>query len=457
MAFVWIGLGFFAGPVFADTQVGSTHVFLSVPGCNNNGICEPSSGEDSLICPLDCSSVVNPVNGGRSFPSDIEPSFATSTITDLRVVVSTTTPTVDIYWTTPINNSLLTRYWGLTPEYSGGSLSEVFFAKYHHVTLQNLEPNTLYFFKIQGRDIVNNDVSLKGITFHTYSQFHGYIPPNISDFRARVVKGAVDLSWYNSSPQNLVRILRSEYFYPRNPFEGRVVYEGARDFVHDADVTEGKIYYYTAFAESDDKVFSSGAITSVYIPFSKPEFSLDENVQHSKPLTDNTIPTSSIATLPNVSNVSFDFLRFVQYDKLISSFPSVKIQSESPTTVLLSKNVIPPNIENVIMSISPVEKPSENRLFFLFFDKARGEYQSTLGPLKPGEYSMSVVGLNDAHNPLFRIIGKFKVVENEVLPKYGSVQKYIVDNWAFLLVLIIVIILISVVVFGTRNKKRRRV
>ena len=43
----------------------SIQIDLGVNGCNNNGICEPSTGETSLSCPVDCAVVTPPPSPSR--------------------------------------------------------------------------------------------------------------------------------------------------------------------------------------------------------------------------------------------------------------------------------------------------------------------------------------------------------------------------------------------------------
>jgi hypothetical protein len=59
----------------------------------------------------------------------------------------------------------------------------------------------------------------------------------------------VEIAWQNPLDVDFdtVRITRSTTAYPRDPFEGRVVYEGGGNFVIDKNVQEGVKYYLRNF------------------------------------------------------------------------------------------------------------------------------------------------------------------------------------------------------------------
>src|SRR5690606_4479282 len=73
------------------------------------------------------------------------------------------------------------------------------------------------------------------------------------------------LTWKNPSQQfDYVRIVKSETFFPSNPYDGTVLYEGSAQSFFDSNVREGVRYFYTLFVRKGNE-FSSGALHSFMI------------------------------------------------------------------------------------------------------------------------------------------------------------------------------------------------
>jgi hypothetical protein len=87
----------------------------------------------------------------------------------------------------------------------------------------------------------------------------GYVIPlpNPSGFYAVGSDNGIDLSWSNPiDPRFIsVRIMRSNIFFPNNPNDGQLIYEGSEQSFFDASAVVGKTYYYAIFAEGTGGLF----------------------------------------------------------------------------------------------------------------------------------------------------------------------------------------------------------
>ncbi len=72
--------------------------------------------------------------------------------------------------------------------------------------------------------------------------------------------GSIDLSW-TTVPEDTayaaLRILRRDDRFPKDEYDGEVIYEGAGSSYTDEDLTPGATYYYRAFARSKDGVYQN--------------------------------------------------------------------------------------------------------------------------------------------------------------------------------------------------------
>lgn len=72
----------------------------------------------------------------------------------------------------------------------------------------------------------------------------------------------VEITWQNplDADFDTVRITRSTTAYQRDPYEGRVVYEGHGNFVIDKNTEDGLKYYYAIFARGSRGNYSLGTV-----------------------------------------------------------------------------------------------------------------------------------------------------------------------------------------------------
>lgn len=139
------------------------------------------------------------------------------------------------------------------------------FSKTHALRLSDLEPASLYKFKIEAQDKSGNISTSPSLQFRTLPLPDIIPPANVSGFKAEYKEGKVILSWKNPLDKDLagIKIVRSEKEFPKLPFQGKVIFEGREEKAEDLNIQEGKTYYYSAFSFDFAGNFSSGALAKV--------------------------------------------------------------------------------------------------------------------------------------------------------------------------------------------------
>ncbi|MFM2383869.1 MAG: hypothetical protein RIQ72_441 [Candidatus Parcubacteria bacterium] len=178
--------------------------------------------------------------------------------------------------------SLLTISWGKTPTYEIGSSAEVSYRSNFATNIQNLEAGTVYYYRLALLDSIGRTIEYEG-QFTTSNRFVKAPLPVATDFRARQgLQGTgIELTWniesalttlqqeyertiQDTDPKNdmaepniYVRLVRSEFGFPKEPLEGKVIYEGRGERVSDFDVIDDENYFYSLFILNQKGQYSS--------------------------------------------------------------------------------------------------------------------------------------------------------------------------------------------------------
>ena len=219
--------------------------------------------------------------------------------------------------------------WGTDYDASIGTVSEVAYSTTHSVIFNNLDPNTSYYVSITA-------TSYSGLTSEMVNNFVtnplpvsavAFSPQNVHDFTVTPLNNqAVSLAWVNPVEQDMtqVHIRRGTRYFPTDPTEGYIVYDGKGQSVIDNTVLPGTHYYYSAFTENAAGAYSSGALA---------EYSG----------TTSANPSSSTAPLyggtVSIATTTFSNIAFVQ------------------NNVRVSPNSVNPN-EPLVLTIHPLYIPS---------------------------------------------------------------------------------------------------
>lgn len=237
----------------------SVPVILTVEGCNNNGICEASQGEDTLSCPADCHGGGGGGGGGGNYFYDI-----------------TVTPGINsviVDWKSRYP-ALATLKWGRNTDYLEGSISGTTYNVAHQAFLDNLLKATKYYFLIEGQNTNNTPLPRYTGTFTTLSGVDPTKPRDVTNFTAtpNTATTTITLTWNNPLDPDFeyVRIMRNNATGNTSPMLGSLIYEGSLEYFVDRDVFIFVRYFYTIFTRNSAGEFSTGVeanamINPVYI------------------------------------------------------------------------------------------------------------------------------------------------------------------------------------------------
>lgn len=155
--------------------------------------------------------------------------------------------------------------WGQTESYELGLLTTNIYQGSHETVLGDLEPNTMYEYELIAYGRYGQVVVVARDQFMTLALPDTTLPANISNFRAAADGADVVLTWQNPETDFArVRIVRNPRFYPTDPNNGFVVYDGPGSRFRDVGILNSfDGVYYTAFTYDEAGNRSSGALASV--------------------------------------------------------------------------------------------------------------------------------------------------------------------------------------------------
>jgi len=115
----------------------------------------------------------------------------------------------------------------------------------------------MYYFSVKAVDVAG----LESTVVSSNGQTPDVEPPDdVSSLSAQPGNSLIALSWTNPGDADFegVKILRKQGNYPLNILDGDLIYEGTAESYTDSSVSEGPVYYYTAFAFDGALNYSAG-------------------------------------------------------------------------------------------------------------------------------------------------------------------------------------------------------
>ena len=406
---------FFVTPALAASTVTDTiNVYLTVNTCNLNGKCDLSIGENANNCAPDCTSTPPPGE----------------TLLIYNVATTPTLSLADLKWQTNLS-AISTIVWGKTLSYEIGVIKESVSNLAHASLFPDLKSNTKYYFKIDAVDPQTLETA-------TYSGFFQTLPinpsvgppPNVLDFIAvyNLASKGVDLTWTNPTDPNFdsVKIMRSTIFFPIDPDEGDLIYEGKGEYAFDPNVVANVTYYYTLFTRNSVGEYSSGSIAWVLFDDEEIIDSCDDEIcvippepPPPPPVFDfETIPPSEIITPPEVIALSFLVDQEGQLSPYIFNDGSVLIlERDKKIRVSAFYDNLPEVLKTIVVTLQHPKDKSKVFSFILRVDKSKKIYSATIGQLiDPGEYITNIYMLDYKFASLRKISGKLIIPGPAFMP-----------------------------------------
>lgn len=320
-----------------------------------------------------------------------------------RVAVTLSYDSATINWTT--NDLALSRVsWGTSPNYSDGTIAGEQYTKNHSTLISDLVPNKKYYFQIITIG-TNNAESKYADVFVTLSPPDTEPPSNVSEFSASPYFKYIHLTWNNSPESDFssVRVVKSEKFFPLDPLNGEVIYDGPGSNFYDSDVVAGVIYYYTAFARDVNGNFASGSVAYTMIPSSD-----EVNTDPSAPTVDIQLP--SIKN-PQLTSDFFKDFNFSLREGLSFDIEVSKIPVGQSLEISIPKEKLPSDGSFLTLTVSDPNKNSTNSTYLFYYDKSNDNFKVKTPIFKtPKNYALVVTVFNSTKLIIEKVSGSVEVV-----------------------------------------------
>jgi len=317
----------------------------------------------------------------------------------------------------------------LAPEV--GVISTDVLRQQHTIILNDLVPNTMYYYSLYVVDQFGHETLMRSGAFATMEQFSTTMPSNVTLFSAHAVGNDVMLWWTSSNinPYSYVRIVRNERFFPSDPLDGTVVYQGSADyFVDIGAMLRTDRQYYTIFAYDSAGNSSSGLVA--FAARSTPLYTLppDRLVPPGDDPEDGVV--EDISRIESVELTARDVI-FIQNDLIQTMFEPATLQADTIFTIRVPVSKIPTKARVVLVTFWRSED-NYSVSFLLRLNEQKDYYQAVLPPLaQTGVYDVQIDLYNGLQERFFSLRGLF-AVKKDSLP-----DKEIVETEQFLLIGII--------------------
>ncbi len=340
-------------------------------------------------------------------------------------------------------------YWGLTRDLELGSLASTLYQRDHVIRLTDLTPGTRYFFKIELLDGRAHRRVIDNQDFYTLSLPDTTPPDNVTNFKVEEKNGDAVLTWRN--PQTdfaSVRIVKSTIFYPRDPSEGEVIYEGRAEEFVDRNVEPGKTYYYSAFAQDRSGNYSSGSVTDIRLSIeggepSKPQL-FAGILQLPKDLIDPLLKSLSIWDI--------DFIQDGVKKPVVSG--TVEIRGDRSLTISIDYDKMPEILKTIAITMYDPNDKEKTFSFLLRVNKDKTAYQANIAAFeRPGTYDFALAILDYKHQGLASLTGAIIARIPEVLTE----SKKGFGMWTNLLWLLLLIpFFVTWILFRNRRRNQEK-
>jgi hypothetical protein len=304
-------------------------------------------------------------------------------------------------WDTSLVSKFSLR-WGTSDAYDGGFVVNDIYKSSHQTIITDLEPGALYYYELIGYTIDGTAIKLGEGTFRTIVR-ETTVPSNVSGFVAIVSGEDVKLTWSNSSlrPGEKVRIVRSHFGWPADPYDGAVVYEGIlSEYLDIGALRDRDRQYYTLFVVGADGSYSSGAIALAQSVTAQPE--IEDMPGMVVPPVEEPVEVVVVPTFDfDVGNIKFTQKDVTQTlkDKLI------KINSDENFIISIPVTALPARLKSIVVTLTDPADSRKSFSFLLRINKDRTDYEAVIAPLLVSGHSLVTVDIYDLER---KVVASYK-------------------------------------------------
>ncbi len=307
-----------------------------------------------------------------------------------------------VSWHTSIV-SLVRVLWGRNTEYSDGQVSTEQFTKEDSAFIPDLKPGTNYYYQIVATDPYGRSVFYSE-KFTTTLAPDTTPPSNVSNLVATALNDRISLSWTAPPEKDFeaVRVVRSDRFFPLDPLNGQVIYEGNHLAIEDNTANPGVLYYYTVFSRDHAGNYSSGSlVTAIILWYS------ENSGQVRAPVVDTKfIPAATKPALP-VELKNFIFT----YDHGIHSLDpfSAVVPELSNLTISIPITSVPQATSSIIIAVKSRELSGPEYMYLFSVNKSNQTFEVTLPNFPPGTYTYAINLFDDSKKLIQTVSGQFEI------------------------------------------------
>ena len=307
--------------------------------------------------------------------------------------------------------------YGVTDTLADGVAQTDTLRQQHTTVLTDLESNTTYYYELYVTDRFSRETLLRSGSFTTEQQFVVDMPVNVAEFSAQVIGNDVMLRWSpaQEAPYAYVRVVRNSRFFPNDPLDGVVVYQGPNTSFTDLGAMGGlDRQYYTIFAYNLAGVPSSGMLAIAARTPTLPSEPPDPVVP---PVTDEEEDDEAELPppLPPVSAMTLSDIELIQHDRLHLLSDAVTLGTDASFVLRVPSRFVPTETRLVMVTLW---RPEDERSlsFLLQLDTESDHYRAVIPALaRPGTYDVRIELYNGVQERFFYLSGLFAVEEPETV------------------------------------------
>ena len=315
-----------------------------------------------------------------------------------------------------------TLQYGQSASFGDGVVQTEVLRSEHTTILTNLEPSTTYEYELYVTDRYNQQVLVRRGAFTTEPRFITQTSNNVRGLRADVIGDDVLLRWRNPDINMFshVRVVRNHRFFPTDPWDGEVVYEGVGQvFIDSKAVKEQTWQYYTVFAFDLSGNHSSGAL----VVANKAVLTTDTpwvGIQPDVPAI--TLPTSTPTTteprdLPEGLTLRFSDIDFIQNDTQHSPIADrVELSADFPFLIRLPVSVVPSHLKIITVTIARPEGRPAYDTYLLRRDEEGTYYEAMIDRLETAGEHQILLSIYDLQEEVQYQLQGFIDATTPVLP-----------------------------------------
>lgn len=305
------------------------------------------------------------------------------------------------------------------------------FSTNHSTVLIDLEPGERYVYELFIVDRYNQEVLARQGEFATEPRFVLVSPENVSNLRADTFDSDVLLRWQNPRQENFayVRVVRNHRFFPADPNDGFIVYQGSSEnYTDQGAVSEFDRQFYTVFTYDLDGNVSSGAVTVAqsFRDTGVAPSPLPDPMQPPDPIVD--IPTTTPDTTIDTPTLRITDVEIIQQDTMIQAVvDSFAVQTRLPFLLRIPYDSVPQHLKVIIATIGNVEGSTAASSYRLQVDADKEYYEAMVsGVPVAGEYPI-VITVYDLENQLQHTVRG--VIEASELVRSEAVEESPLMAW----------------------------